>query len=339
MDLDRVFNSFLEQHLRCAPSALAGWFGTAWVEANLHEWLNADRGCLEACASDVSGGPTNALAEPVAVAAAHDVYLNPGEPAPDDLRLIHVGDGEDCAFVELWSKADTLDLCWANVRHRSFDLHDAAGIGRLTQAAREAFAPRRLDRICVYVHGDASVSREAATLVASPGTEGYKRFLAASLKMLQATPAPPESERVALETPSDLSFYEPYSKAYDDFWAASPHLKAAVRKETPEFMEAVRRGGGVRCVWIDDRWAGVLAAQRAVEHGLRGWVMRERVLSSEIRGQGLGAAVLWRFIQSLPPGDGQDALWGHIAVSNRSSLRSALKLGRVDVGGTHWIMA
>lgn len=69
---------------------------------------------------------------------------------------------------------------------------------------------------------------------------------------------------------------------------------------------------------------------------MRGWRMRERVLSPKFKGSGLGQAVLWRFVESLDAGE-DDALWGTISPENQPSLRSALAMGREVVGSVYWL--
>ena len=123
---------------------------------------------------------------------------------------------------------------------------------------------------------------------------------------------------------------------YEGFWNESPQFKSLVAKESKDDLNRFHETGLLCVIEIDSDFAGVIAATPSVLHGLKGWCMRERIISKKYRGQKLGPAVLWKFLLDIPP-ERNDILYGMIAVTNQASIRSALNLGRIDVGGIYKI--
>ncbi len=89
-------------------------------------------------------------------------------------------------------------------------------------------------------------------------------------------------------------------------------------------------------VLVDGEWAGVFAGLPTCEHGLRGYLVVEEVLDTPYRGHGLGPALQRHFIDQLPVGKG-DLVFGTIDATNRPSIRTAIKVGRADVGGWSFV--
>jgi hypothetical protein len=226
---------------------------------------------------------------------------------------------------------DAMPIPHVLVTQRSFDVQSDQDLRDVASAAR-AFttpSPRRVGFYLAGQPGRDSVVRGHAAIVP------YKRYLVAPASLiLDARPA--DASRLVIREATDLSFYDEYSRMYDEFHDDVPALRDHVRKELPEDLQAFRDAGVVSLVEVDGRLAGVMAAVPGCEHGLRGWVMKERVFTRPFRGGGLGAAALWAFIRALPLG-ANDLVWGTIVPENHASIRSALKLGRVDTGGWFWI--
>jgi RimJ/RimL family protein N-acetyltransferase len=203
--------------------------------------------------------------------------------------------------------------------------------------ALSAQALQRLDVVgaahtAVFLHGPPS----APPLELRAGLTPYKRWMAAPMARLQASPVPARSERVRVTTPADLVFWPEYVRMYEEFWESDGALRGRIGLERPEDLEEYISAGGLRLVWIDDELAGVIGGVRMVELGLRGWRLRERVLGGRWRGAGFGSAALDAVIRDLPA-EPDDILWGTILPENRGSMGSAARLGRVDVGGLWWL--
>jgi len=85
-------------------------------------------------------------------------------------------------------------------------------------------------------------------------------------------------------------------------------------------------------VRLDGRWAGVLAGEPAVSHGLRGAVVIELLLDPAVRGRGHGRHLSVLLARALPLPDDQ-LLFGTIHADNSPAYRAATRAGRTDVGG------
>ena len=72
------------------------------------------------------------------------------------------------------------------------------------------------------------------------------------------------------------------------------------------------------------------------KHGLRGHLVVEEVLDTLYRGHGLGPALQRHFINQLPSSEG-GLVFGTIDAINQPSMRTAIKVGRLDVGGWSFV--
>lgn len=241
-------------------------------------------------------------------------------------------------LVEPMAHADSRPLPHAIVRARSTDPESASDLARMLACIRERFAPHALDRFCLFVHGPQRSVGPLAPAPArstSPSVRPYKRFLAASIVEILRE-APPQVDRVSVSTPTSLSFYPEYEAMYEAFWASSPELRDAIGIESHEDLESYLTCDGLRLVHVDGELAGLIAGIRHAEFGLRGWRLRERVMGERFRGGGFATAALWQHIRSLRH-EPDDLVWGTILGQNHASMRSALRLGRVDIGGLIWV--
>jgi len=295
---------------RRAEGALGGWLDRGVIERNVTEHVAALLG----------GGPGPAVTASSSfqraelVTAAGWVALAQALPTAESLPLPH---------VVLWAIAPLEgEAPWPS----------AAALTALSREAQERFKALRVARAAVFLHGDAMEPPPAlrAALLR------YKRWMAAPMALLRAGPAPARRERVDVSTPSDLGFWPDYVRMYEEFWASDPALRGRIGKERPGDLEEYIAAGGLRLIWIDGALAGVIGGVRMVELGLRGWRLRERVLGGRWRGAGFGSAALDAAIRDLST-EPDDLLWGTILPENRGSMGSALRLGRVDVGGLWWI--
>lgn len=169
--------------------------------------------------------------------------------------------------------------------------------------------------------------------------EGDKRLLAAPLGVMLAQPEPDTFDRVQLQRATTLAFYPRYADLYRQLLADHPELRAVVRTESEEDMQAYLEAGRLFEVLIDGAWAGVTAVFADVNAGLSGFCVAEIVLDGAFRGQGLGSAVQLQLASQLVGGGAgrEDLLFGTIGALNTPARRTALRAGRVDLGGHVWV--
>lgn len=104
------------------------------------------------------------------------------------------------------------------------------------------------------------------------------------------------------------------------------------RAESMQDLAALAKAGTLFDVLVDGWWAGVLAADPGVAHGLRGATVIELLLDPAVRGRGYGPHLSTLLARHLPLPDDQ-ILFGTVHIDNTPAYRSALRAGRVDVGG------
>lgn len=152
-------------------------------------------------------------------------------------------------------------------------------------------------------------------------------------------PEPSGLERVRLARATTLEFYPRYADLYRQLLADYPELRAVVRSESEADMQAYLEAGHLLEVFVDGAWAGVTAVFREVNTGLSGFCVAEIILGGAFRGQGLGSAVQLQLASQLVAGGaGRDGLlFGTIGALNTPARRTALRAGRVDLGGHVWV--
>ncbi|MCL4209344.1 MAG: hypothetical protein HRU76_00680 [Phycisphaeraceae bacterium] len=317
-------------------TALVEWLGRSGVERNLHAALDRFEGRMR----DVESGACIVRTFCPELASS----VQSGDVLP---RVIDLPGGES-ALARIRFRADGNNVRFIAVEAMTFAPRTTEEVDGLLAGLQQAFAPFQPRRVRVYVHGGARGEGAGvmSAIPAHPRATAYKRLLAAPLVMLQERAATLASDdaseggggipTVTVAPPTTFDFYDDYARRYEQFWRERPDLKHLVRCETLDDLMSFHAAGGLRLVLIGGEIAGVMAASPGVEHGLRGWWMRERFLYDTHRGQGLGAAALAAFLRSLPSRP-HDLLYGTIAPKNQPSMRSALALGRVDVGGLWWI--
>jgi hypothetical protein len=303
---ETVVRRLLEAEQEAVHPLLIRWFGKEGVRRNLADVLHATERRMR-------GGRLLSGSQPVIVEE----------------------EGVGTIIAEPRFVADNLTFPFLQVLHHDVTFSTVEDITRLSDVLFDAFAAFAPQRICIYVHQSLDLQ---PVLRKHPLVRSYKRYIAASVRDLLASPPPPLASRIRLERPETLDFYDEYSLWYDEFWRESPSLRDVVRRESRDAMKQYLEAGALQLVWLDGAMAGVVAAAREMEYGLRGWCMHERIIRRQERGQGWGTAVMHAFVKSLPSSS-DEALWGTVAAGNIPSSRTALRLGRVDVGGLVWIDA
>lgn len=166
------------------------------------------------------------------------------------------------------------------------------------------------------------------------GCDADLRDVVGRLTDLAEQPLP---DALGVRVAADLDFYPRYRQIHEQHVALEAEHALHTRVEAQEDLADLMGQGLVFDVRVEGRWAGVLAACRAVQRGLRGYTVVELLLDPHVRGRGYGrhlssalaASVLAR-ADSSPVGE---YLLGTIHVDNHRAYRSALAAGRRDVGG------
>lgn len=310
----------VEETLRAALPTLGGWLDEASIRRNVLE-------AIAHLAPRLPGEAAPAFGRSELLAVGERIVL---------AQPLAVADGRPHPHAVLWYHAGPPLAKGADDRPPAAAGQDFAGWQELGAAATRRFASLGVHHVAIFVHGDAAAMRGRIDSHGGASPASYKRWLAAPLEELRRREPPPHAARIRVTTPTDLAFWPEYQRMYEEFWQSSPELRSRIGMETQDDLEEYRRQGGLRLVWIDDRLAGLIGGVRHAELGLRGWRLRERVLGGAFRGAGWATAALDAVLRDLPAEPG-DLLWGTILPDNLGSMRSALNVGRVDVGGLWWV--
>ncbi len=109
-------------------------------------------------------------------------------------------------------------------------------------------------------------------------------------------------------------------------------VRARVHASTEDALNGCAAEGTLFDIEVDGQWAGIMAASRDVDGPLAGHLILEEFLDAPFRGRGLAARAQRCLIDVLPEAPG-GLLFGTIDGVNHASMRTALKTGRMDVGG------
>ncbi len=162
-------------------------------------------------------------------------------------------------------------------------------------------------------------------------------LLAAPANRMACKPEAAGFERVHLRRSTGLDFYPRYKAIYDATYGERPELRGEVRTETEESLALCLREGLLFEIIADGKWAGVVAAKWRTLVGIRGISMVEIVLSAEMRGQRLGAAVHQHFAAAVMEAQPGAVIMGTIWDRNTWSLQAARRAGRIEIGAWHWV--
>lgn len=296
-----------------ASPALRAWFEPPVLRRGIEGFLTAD---VERLTSDE-----------LAREFAHSCPVPGAEPDDFKNRWLEVaGLGATLAGIRFWS----LDLerpfvtvvASERLPRTPGDLADAA------HALSEAFAQFSPKHIRIFLPYDAPL--------APTGPEQFweKRVLAAPLHELRTRPTPSAYDRVQLKPAADTSSYPRYRQAFEDLLEDSPIHREYTRMETEEDLADLAKAGTLFDVFVDGHWAGLTAVDEGNEEGVEGYRMIEILLARHARGQRLGGALQRRLLEALP--DPSKLLLGTIDVRNVAAIRTAERVGRIDVGGYLW---
>ncbi|MEM9489213.1 MAG: GNAT family N-acetyltransferase [Myxococcota bacterium] len=204
--------------------------------------------------------------------------------------------------------------------------YSADQLERLACALGGEFAAFRPRSIRLFIPGPAG--RLAAHL--PPSASHDNRLIVGLRSALRVSPRPPGFERIELRPLGDDA-YPRYRATCEQFFADTPDGQRMLEIESEDDLRACQT-----CfeAWIDDTWAGLVAARHEDIFGLSGHCVVEEILTRPFRGFGLGIALQRHLIERLEP-HGHDLIWGTIDARNLPSRKTAERVGRTDIGG--WI--
>jgi GNAT superfamily N-acetyltransferase len=237
------------------------------------------------------------------------------------------------AFLNRWiDVADDLSVL-AGPRYRGRDPNrpfvaieagsrrlDAVDMLLLNRRIAAEFAPFAPGYVAIW---------DSAADGAWPGGRSDLRNLAGCIGDLRRNEVPAE---LTARTAHTLDFYRRYAEIYAGQVAADPAHALHTRLETSDDLDELREAGTLFEVLADGAWAGLIAAEPATSHGLRGFTVVELLLDPAFRGRGFGRHLSTLLAQGLDAPD-TAFLLGTIHVDNTPAYRSAIASGRIDVGG------
>ena len=292
----------------------------------------------EALASDVEAALSAMIEERTRDAWAEgyrERCLVEGTTADDyRLRLVDLGrDGRYMAGIHFRNLR--VDAPFVGVAARTVPFRDPQHVHRVVRDLLAAFDRFRPAEVQVEQRSDPPELALGDLREASAD----KRLIAGRIGDLLALPRPGRAERVVVEPITAAQpIWSRYERLYDAFHAREPEMRDRVPISGFEKLEESAEAGCLFVVRIDDERAGMIAGLPSHAHGLRGIVVIDEILGERYRGRGFAPACQRRFIEALPA-SADDVVFGTIDARNTPSLRTALSVGRLDVGGWWFVRA
>ncbi|MGI8700166.1 MAG: hypothetical protein ACR2JU_03000 [Nocardioidaceae bacterium] len=191
---------------------------------------------------------------------------------------------------------------------------------RLVALARETFAAFSPGFVLVTTADPIDAWRD---------TRAEKRQVVGLLGELRRRETPPE---LSAAPRTDTTCYGRYQQIHAVHVAQDPAHARRARCEHREDLARLAGQGMLFDVRVNGAWAGILAAESDARRGIRGATVVELILDHGYRGLGYGQHLSTLLAKALPLPD-EDCLMGTIHAENHAAYRSALRAGRVDVGG------
>lgn len=211
------------------------------------------------------------------------------------------------------------------------------GLARVTAAVvplYDAFGP-----LCLRVDAPdpaGLVDRLDADDRFGPGCAVDMFVVAGPVEELRDQPRAAAYDRIDLRAGEPHAMSERVAAVYAELAEELPELAMWANPEDVESLAECADEGLLFEVLLDGEPAGVVASVRYDAHGMSGYSVQELCLDRAHRGRHVAAGAIQRLVDALPARD-DDVLWGTIHPENAPSLRNALSLGRVVVGGYVWV--
>jgi hypothetical protein len=169
-----------------------------------------------------------------------------------------------------------------------------------------------------------------------PGCGVDMFVVAGPVEELRDQPRAAAYDRVTLRAGEPQPLAARVAAVYAELAEQRPELAMWANPEDAESLAECAAEGLLFEVLVDDEPAGVVASVRYDAHAMSGFSVQELCLDGAHRGRHVAAGAVQRLVDALPAED-DDVLWGTIHPENAPSLRNALSLGRVVVGGYVWV--
>lgn len=242
---------------------------------------------------------------------------------PVDYRLRQISLGKDGSFLAgIHFLGLDVNRPFVGVLAREHALTDAAYVRRVSKALASHFSLFSPEAVWFFQPDGAP----ELDLASYPGSRLDQHLLAAPVREM-LTRSPQHLDRVEARAITE-GWYRRYTEAFARFRAANPK-RGYLNMEKESDLIGCEEGGALRELFVDGKWAGLIAAGVDRQAGLTGHSVWDVLLDTPWRGKGLAAACHRRFLEHLPP---DTLLWGTVDARNTPSRRAAQGAGRVIVG-------
>jgi hypothetical protein len=294
---------------------LTTWYSQVQLEANLSDQLERDLDWLENLGEDFY----------------EDLPVPGATPAMYNHRVLEVAGMQ--VMLGIRFRGGEITVPFVDLVRSSQAITGAAQVEAICDLVRREFALFKPLMVRFYQPSHLEFQLDL------PGSSGEKRVLAAPLNIILAHPKPDGLERVELRRTHGLEFYPRYAETYAAIYQERPWLPGEAAPESLEDMREHLETGHVFEVFVDEKWAGITGVvHRSDEFALQGFVVIEMLLAKFARGQSLGAAVQYLLAEVLQASSTpEDVLYGTIGSNNPPMLKTAIRVGRVDLGGWIWV--
>ena len=159
------------------------------------------------------------------------------------------------------------------------------------------------------------------------------RLLAAHIPSLALRGDSPRGVLCNRSTLTD-ELYQTYSGIYERFFSENLRFRSFLRVESFETLSSCAERGGLFTYELDGQLAGFFAADVRSLPPVTGWCIVDEVLDGAFRGRGLAVEGQRELLRRLDQ-EQSHLVYGTINRANVPSIRTALRVGRLDWGG--WV--
>jgi hypothetical protein len=248
---------------------------------------------------------------------------------PNDYRNVFVPFNAGVAFLGIRFKGLDVTKPFVDVIATSAPLTTKAEVGELRDIACHTYSVFQ-----PYAVRFTNFSTRAAEAFEGLGY-WEKKYVAGDIQTMRTLPKPENLDLVKLRGAADIGFFDEYARVYEALLRQHPqHVEYATSDDRDDF-EFYLSEGMIFEIFIEGRWAGLVAGYRDIDACLAGFRIAENVLSEEFRSRGFGRGVQWRLAEALDPEIG--VIFGTIHRENIGAYHAAVRSGRIDIGGFCWV--